>query len=375
MKQIDVKKIVSLTQLEDLRRRWNGLLASCLRPTVFASWEWQYLSARFFAEDQKLEVLAAYSGEILVGVLPLHQVKARLGGIIPATVLRPLGGGLTDYNVLMIREKYLSSVIPAFAQYLKRRCCLVDFENVLPGSPLAILGRYLTRRSFYQIIYESKTALATRLTGDYDSFMKERKKKFRRTLSNNRNYMNRMGGYSYHSENATTDLLAILMTLHTSRWEHKGERGALAQKQIKDFHTAIHEMPDKVFDIRYYTIRHNNNVAAILYGFIFRDRYYAYLAGFDMAHNRISPGNMVFNYCIQELYRENIAVFDMLRGDMKYKHTWATISYDMIDAFYFPPTFFGRCLYRMVKTIQAIKRIIPSGLKKGLKSISQRSIM
>lgn len=372
MKRIEIKQVSSHEQLDKLRQPWNDLLDNAIRPTVFATWEWQSRISRIYNTDQKLEVLAAYSEGTLVGILPLCRAKTKIGNIIPTTVLRCLGGSLTDYNALLVKKKHLSPVIQAYASYLLKCKYPLDFENVLPGSPLYILGQHLARRQWYQAAYESKNALFTDLPSDYQNFLKTRKKKFKKTLRNNQNYMDRDGGYTYHVEPASSELLDELISLHTSRWQHKGGEGALAKQRIKEFHATLNKLENRPFDIRYFTICHHNKIAAILYGFTYRNRFYAYLSGFDMAHTRISPGNMIINHCLRVLINDGITVFDMLRGDMKYKQTWATKSYDMKDVIYFPPVFSGWLMYRTMKTIQFIKRMIPASLKKRLKSLLHR---
>ncbi len=369
MKQITIEKIDSLDRLEELQQSWNELLESSPGATVFGSWEWQYHAARSFTADRGLAILAAYSDDMLIAVLPLRECKKKIGHLFSASVVRCLGGAITDYNPLLFREKSLPDAISAFARYLTQNGYIVDLENVLPGSPLYVLGRFLADNRYKATIYESKTALVAELTGGYENFLKSRKKKFRKTLRNNRNYMDRAGGYSYHKENMSGELLATLIDLHTSRWEHKGESGVLARKQIKDFHAALSGARGRPFEIKYYTIRHQDKIVAILYGFLYRERFYAYLSGFDMTHNRISPGNMIIDYCIRDLCEAGIEVFDMLRGDMQYKQTWATISHEMKDRLYFPPTLSGRLYYWFMKTVQTVKRFIPVSLKKRAKSI------
>jgi CelD/BcsL family acetyltransferase involved in cellulose biosynthesis len=372
MSRIELKSINTLDQIRELRPAWNQLLADSLRPTVFATWEWQVLCAEMFSPVHSIDIIAAYSGSDLVAILPLRRGRVKTGGLKAAEVVSFLGGGITDYNVLVVRKKYLSSVIPVIATHLKQGGRPVDFENILPGSPPDILRRYLLRHGYRQIVYESKTALATYLPGNYKDFQKSLKKKFQKTMRNNQNYMDRSGGYSYHSEKSTPELLETLISLHTARWEDRGESGALARRQIKDFHTALQAIEDKPFDIRYFTIRHNDEIVAILYGFIMNDCYYAYLSGFDAAHNRISPGNMVLNHSIRELSGVGIKVFDMLRGDMKYKQSWATLAIKMKDTVCFPPTFTGRFRYELLNAFMALKRLLPVSLKTGLKSIMRR---
>ena len=372
MTPITVEKIDSLAGLEKLRQSWNELLESCREATVFDSWEWQIHAARSFATDGKLAVLAAYSGDALVAVLPLCESSKKIGHLFSATVYRCLGGAITDYNSVIAGERFFSESLSAFARYLAENGCIVDLENAFPHGPLDVLGGQLLKHRFRAAVYESKIALVADLAGGYERYLKSRKKKFLKTMRNNRNYMDKTGGYSYLKEEADGDLLAALIRLHTSRWEHKGESGVLARERIKDFHNALLRADDRPFEIKYYTIRHQDKIIAILYGFLFRERFYAYLSGLDMAHNRISPGNMIIDFCIRDLCETGVGLFDMLRGDMQYKQTWATISYDMIDRLYFPPTLSGRLLYRFLKIVQGVKRLVPASIKKRAKAIIKR---
>ncbi len=371
---IDIRPVGDLAEMEALKPAWNELLMAAIRPTVFDAWEWQYQCARLLADGRDLVILAAYHGDRLVGLLPLHRVRIRLGSLLPAEALAPLGGAITDYNACLVRERHLSTVVPALAGYLRKRGALLDLHNVRPGTCLFILRAYLIRQGFSQATYESKTALFTRLESSYDPFLKSLKKKLRKNLSNNQNYMDRAGGYSYQTEAAADELLETLIRLHSCRWEYKGESGALAAKRIQAFHAGLQKMTERPFDIRYFAIGHDGLIVAILYGFVFRNCYFAYLSGFDMAHNRISPGNMIINYAIQELIGEGIVGFDMLRGDMHYKQSWATVDLTMRDMVLFPPTVGGRVRRLSMATLQAVKQMIPKRIKKGLKSAVSSSI-
>jgi CelD/BcsL family acetyltransferase involved in cellulose biosynthesis len=366
--RLDIRTVTDLSGLEQLRPQWNELLTASLRPTVFAAWEWQYLCAKHMAGGNDIVVLVVYDNDILVAVLPLHRERTRAGGLVSTDVLACLGGDITDYNVLLAREQYLSAVIPALAEHLRRIGSALDFRNVLPGTPLHLLEQYLAENGFAMVPYERKTALYTQLPRDYDTFIDSLKPKFRRNLRQNQNYIDRVGGYSYEAAGPTERFLTDLIRLHTSRWIIRGQSGALAHEAIRSFHTELQNMSDIPFAIRYYLIRHGQNTAALLYGFVFHNTYYAYLSGFDMEHYRISPGNMVFNYAIHALIDDGATGFDMLRGDMHYKQSWATGSMEMRDAILFPPSFSGRMAAVTMKAIMGAKRLIPKSVKRGLKS-------
>jgi len=366
--RFDIRTVTDLAGLEQLRPAWNDLLFSAVRPTVFAAWEWQYLCAKHMAGGKDIVVLTAYDGERLAAVLPLHREKTKLAGVIRSETLACLGGEITDYNVLLVREQYLSTAIPALAEHLREQDTPLDLRNVLPGTPLHTLSEHLAGHGFPCAPYETKTALYAQIGNDYEAFKKGLKKKLRKALNNNQNYMDRTGGYSYHIEAADTETLDTLIRLHTNRWQFKGEAGALAQQKIRAFHADLQGLPGRPFDIRYYTIRHNDRIVSIVYGFVFLNCYYAYLSGLDMAHDRISPGNMVLNHTIRELIKAGIDGFDMLRGDMHYKQSWATGAIEMRDVILLPPTLRGRMTAAAMKRIMGAKRRIPGSVKRGVKA-------
>lgn len=364
-----IRVITNLPEMADIRSDWERLFASSIKPTVFGTWAWQYQCAKYLADGQNLAVIAVYRDGTLVAVLPMRWTKTRLAGVIPTRLLKCLGGLITDYNAFVVRQGYLSAAVRGVADYFRRRRIVLDMENVLPGTALHVLIKYLKKNRFRTIAHGSKIALGARLGSDYERFMAGLKKKFRRNIRQNQNYMDRVGGYSYHTEKADDTLLDMLVRLHTSRWAYKGESGALASDKIRIFHSELQKTPDRPFEIRYYTIRHHDTIAAILYGFVFRNCYYAYLSGLDMAHNRVSPGNMVFHSAIHDLMQSGITGFDMLRGDMSYKQSWATHSYDMQDTVVFPPGISGWLRFLPAKTTRMIKDAIPGPVKKGLKSL------
>jgi len=226
----------------------------------------------------------------------------------------------------------------------------------------------LIKNGYRDVEYEIKTALYTALGGDYESFLKTRSQGFRRNLKRKQNCLERDGGYSYHIESSGAAPLDDLIRLHTMRWNIKNQSGALARSAILAFHTELQQMVDIPFSIRYFVIRHEGNAVALLYGFVFRRCYYYYLSGFDLGYEKISPGFMVMDFAIRALIQSDVAVFDMMRGDMHYKQSWATGAMEMRDAILFPPTIGGRLTAMTMKAIMGTKRLIPKSIKRGLKS-------
>jgi CelD/BcsL family acetyltransferase involved in cellulose biosynthesis len=74
--------------------------------------------------------------------------------------------------------------------------------------------------------------------------------------------------------------------------------------------------------LRLYALLVAGRLAAVLYGFRDRRRFYYYLAGFDPALGKVSPGTLVVGHAIEEAAREGAGDFDFLRGQEAYKYLW-----------------------------------------------------
>jgi CelD/BcsL family acetyltransferase involved in cellulose biosynthesis len=74
--------------------------------------------------------------------------------------------------------------------------------------------------------------------------------------------------------------------------------------------------------LRLYRLRIAGAVAAVYYGFTWRDRSYAYLGGFDPDLPRLSLGAQTLYHAMREAIAEGCREFHFLRGGEAYKYAW-----------------------------------------------------
>jgi CelD/BcsL family acetyltransferase involved in cellulose biosynthesis len=118
------------------------------------------------------------------------------------------------------------------------------------------------------------------------------------------------------------DGLDSLFGLHAARWRARGQDGVLASPDVQRFHRDAARRLLAAGLLRMYALRLEGRTAAVFHGFAARGRTYYYLAGFDPAFERFSPGTLAVGHAIQEAAREGAAEFDFLRGGEAYKYRW-----------------------------------------------------
>lgn len=370
---ISIRTIESLDELIKIQPIWNALVENAINPTVFDSWHWQYSCAKYLQHDSDLFILCAYDDNHLIGVLPLTTRIVYIENIIPVRMLCCLGGEITDYNSFVVLNNYRDIAVSTVADYLVSTARYpLNVNNVHPVSMLYLLRKLLVEYGYRPIPYNTTKAYSVQTNDDLVGYMAQLTPKFRRNLRQNQNYMDRKGGYSYQSSEGTISLFDSLIELHSARWRSKNGPGALADDTVRKFHSALHDMPGKPFDIIYYFLTHNESIIGVLYGFRFCHTYYAYLSGFDSSHYRISPGNMIYNYLLSTASNYAISELDLLRGDLDYKRQWATREYIMEDTYLLPLSFKYDSVFALHRLIAFVKRLVPKGLKYRLHSLLGR---
>jgi CelD/BcsL family acetyltransferase involved in cellulose biosynthesis len=117
-------------------------------------------------------------------------------------------------------------------------------------------------------------------------------------------------------------LLSELVRLHEARWRKDGEPGVFADSRVAEFHAAA--LPGLMEHrlARLYALEIANRTAGVYYGFLWRNRAYAYLCGYDQEFSFESPGAILIGHAIGEGLREGAREFDFLRGSEPYKYEW-----------------------------------------------------
>jgi CelD/BcsL family acetyltransferase involved in cellulose biosynthesis len=76
---------------------------------------------------------------------------------------------------------------------------------------------------------------------------------------------------------------------------------------------------------RAYALSVEGRVVGAYYGFLHRERAYAYLGGFDPDFSFESPGTVLVGHAIEEAAREGAREFHFLRGGEAYKYEWGAV--------------------------------------------------
>lgn len=300
-----------------LEADWWVLWRCCANATPFQSPAWLLAWWRAFAPGA-LSTVAVWHGRVLVGLAPLYLEES-------SARLLPVGIGISDYLDVLVDPKHAGEVGHAFGTALDEfpTWTRLSLEQLAPGAAALSLpaGADWTEEARPQCA--CPVILLPRVAETVESVIPARKL---RKLRMARNRVARRNGKVERADaGSASHHLEALFRLHAARWESRGERGVLADEDVRRFHAAA--LPGLVaLDLlRSYLLRIEDRVAGVFYGLRSGDKLFAYLGGFDPAFGFESPGTVLMGHAIEEAIREGARELHLLRGRESYKYEWGAV--------------------------------------------------
>lgn len=121
---------------------------------------------------------------------------------------------------------------------------------------------------------------------------------------------------------ADAEALNSLITLHTERWSRQGQAGMLAANKSAAFlrqvvrHFAAEDL------VRFFTMRFQGKIVAVILGFAYRNVLYAYLSGFDPEYAPLGFGRILLFEALRHSFENGYTSWNFLRGTEPYKFEW-----------------------------------------------------
>jgi len=318
---IKTETLDSLEKLRALEPEWRDLWQRDPAATPFDGPDWLIPWTDHLWGGGRLHVLTVRNGGALIAVAPIFFWG--YGGrpeIIRASFL---GSGITDHLGITAdpaRDVEAARAILDHLVSVAGEWHVCDLQELRPTSPLlrADLPRGLAAQDS-----PCGVCPVLSLPKSWDELVAGLDAKFRRNL--------RVAESRLRHDNAefvcvppqqVEDAVRELIRLHEARWQQRRESGMLATTALHRFHLAAAARLARLGAVRLYTLKAEGETIAVQYNLRRDTRVYAYLSGFDPAHQRNSPGAALLAHSIRCAIEEGATHFDFLRNREEFKYQW-----------------------------------------------------
>jgi CelD/BcsL family acetyltransferase involved in cellulose biosynthesis len=315
--ELTTRVIRDANSLRVLTPEWTQLWERCGRLTTFQRPEWLLPWVEVFQPHKLCAVEVRRRDGQLCALAPMFCYE-RHG----EQVLAPFGAGISDYVDWLIEPQGAGETL------LKILACLedsregwevLDLPDVSADSALTEHRDLLWLR---QVSHQVCPALQLPdCVSDLRAVIPERQRKNLRTA---RNRIQRAGRAQIEiaTQQTLPEFMNALLQLHSTRWHHFGMPGVLSDERVQKFHERSAPELLRAGVLRFYGLRLDRELIAVLHTLCERDTIYCYLQGFDPNYSFVSPGMQIIAAVIEDAIKQRKRVVDFLRGSEAYKYSW-----------------------------------------------------
>jgi len=362
-----------------MAHQWEGLETQVDGAGLFQGSGWaraifDFEAARGNADFEPV-VATLSDGQRLVAVLPLERIRTKA-----RTVLAPLGHAFSQYSDALVSAglEPRDTVARLLRAAIKAAPCdAVSFLKVRSDS---LLARGMPANHIVTGTEQGAPYVALSAFDDYAAYFQTIKPKTRKNMRNDRNRLEREGTLVHHvAENAAERLGVIERTLagRAGRLRDQGlSSRAFRDGAFADFCAALPGRGD--MDVMAMSLRHNGQPIAEQWGFVHKQRYYAFIASRDFGNSDESPGKLHLGEVIHACADMGLLGADLMVPVMPYKLTWATEVVEVKD-YALPVTPRGVLVLNLWdKTLRPMFKNavlnMPKGLRSALMKVAGRSL-
>ena len=318
-RDLSVEEISTADALEGLVPAWSALWRRDPHATPFQHPGWLVPWWRQFGPDGELQALALRESTIgdLVGFVPLYLYS---GGATGERTLLLMGAGTTDY-LDGVWAPEAAEAADFGLRYLRSGPPRWDRANLHQLRGTSPLKAAATRASLP--FFSTEPCSTIDATADLPAKIRANTGRYRRRAE-------AQGPLACDCAANSREALAsfdILVSLHSQRWESRGEPGVLSDPRVLAHHRESLPWLLEAGLVRVFHLRVAGETMGVLYALAdgphaAERRLYLYLIGFDPRFAECSPGTLLVQEAWRHARENGFSKLDLLRGGEAYKQLW-----------------------------------------------------
>jgi CelD/BcsL family acetyltransferase involved in cellulose biosynthesis len=340
LKNLSIKRIEDTDSFSLLQNKWDELLRTSQSNSIFLSWAWLHTWWSLYGENRKLYILIVEdkNGD-LIAVLPLLKKTVR-SFLFTYTVLEFIGTGenrvdkvCSEYMDCIVKKGREKEVADLLAQYIidnSKEWDMIKLEIILDDAVIKEIVSQLEKkykRGLLNFTYTLSGYNILILPNTWQEYLAKLNSHRRNEVIRLRKNLNRFGETSIRScsdEVFSNANMPAFIGLHQLRWRKCGLLGAFSSKAFTHFHKLLSGTLVKQRALLLTFLDLNNKPVACEYGFIFKEKLFAYQCGFDTdIPSCASLGSVLTSYIIEDSISQGIKEIHFLRGEGLHKDRWS----------------------------------------------------
>jgi CelD/BcsL family acetyltransferase involved in cellulose biosynthesis len=363
-----VEILTALEELPPLAERWSSLSQRAVdhEAGFFQSYPWIYHVARIRASHPpsayRQHVAAVWQGEDLVCVWPLALFREQ-GAWIARSLDDPFG---QFAGAVFASAADAAACVAAVLENLRRVADGLQLEAVIAGS--ALHGA-LAKAGIVELEGQKAVVVDLRPFATIKDFAATVNAKTRKNMRNLNNRLRRLHQVEHvvRLENEAMEPLIGETFDRRTAWLHENGRTSPAFRDGDYRRVATELARQSGVKLIGFSLQTDEITVSSQWGFLFAQRYYAYLSAMNQEFFEFSPGRLHLGMIIEFCYEHGIKALELMPPPADYKLAWSE-EVRTLGTFAAPFSFKGRIVLgvanNFMPAVRRLSRKLPEGLRK-----------
>lgn len=325
---LSVEEVTRVADLPRYRDEWRDLLARSDSALLFQTYEFVTTWLEHFWQGKALVFLFVRRDGRLVALAPLLADDAGRFCCPGSTVLP----GDDDFA---IRADFLYSgdpteVLDAVVRHLRstREGVRLTLKHVPLSSPLLKgLPAVASQHGLAMFTREAWTSPVVCFQGNWEAYLRSRPSDFRTELRRKTRKIEAAGTVTYITASTPAECVGAfedISVIETNCWKHSIGGSLTRRPRLEHFLRALAQCCAERGWLRLHFLCLDAKPIAHVYGFVFRNEYYAFHTSFDDSYRQLSPGAVLFGQALRDTCERGLRTFDFLGGQERWKREMTT---------------------------------------------------
>ena len=343
-------KISCITEFEKfqlMKPVWDDFFCCSVNQPLFLTHNWliAWWQAFNLYKNRKLLILEVWEKNKLIGLAPLLRQTKKIKGI-PINTISFIENGHTPLADLLFLPEKGDIVISQVLSFLLNKTgnyYLLQLGKLLKGSPThAAIGRYCQKQKIKYMCDKHRITPLIPTKEKWESFLKSRPTKFRKSLRNKLNRLFRTDGNQIYFDTIGYDVdvdtvISRFCDISRHSWKAKNGLDINSIDGSIQFHKNIlHAIKSLGGKAQVWWMKQGETFIAYELHLIYDKTVYPILADYNQSFSNISPGSMVEYHAIKNCFNSpDITAYNTCADDYWYLKNWTSdcIKYDIYNIY------------------------------------------
>jgi CelD/BcsL family acetyltransferase involved in cellulose biosynthesis len=335
-----------------LRTDWNALWQESANPSYFLSHEWIRFCWEELRRTNTMRIFVLRNQGKPVLIAPWMRSRG-LRKRLPVNVL-----GFIDHpesqlaDVICAGTPNTEEIFAAFFRYLDEKFStewdVLSLNKLFKGSPIA---QWLEQtRPYGSDRYPAQSCwpvLIIPLSGSWKDYLDARSPRFRKTLRNISNRVQRLGRAEvrcYRGRELSSDTIRKLFAIADASWKLTSGVAITSSPERRRFFEEVFDDPRTAEQVQVWILEVNGRPVASETQLIDGSTIYALRSDYDERHGEISPGAYLQMEILKSVFGGMHREYNFGIGLNPYKARWTDQSVDLVSFGFFNRSCYGRLL-------------------------------